>query len=220
MTTDTQENFWSIGRIIATVVVVAMVAIIGYTLFSPRHVEESASNVTLPAATSQPSVQPEKSAPPDVSQPKTASARRVTPDFDVPTLDGRTIKLSAYKGKVLVLDFWATWCPPCRQEIPQLVRIANQLRSKGVEVVGLHIDDQGRSSQQQIRKFIQDFDINYTVGMASNDMFIAYLGEEETAIPQTLVFDRNGKVVAHLIGYGDDHAGRLDAAINKAIAGS
>jgi len=211
MTTDTQENFWSIGRIIATVVVVAMVAIIGYTIFS-RHPEEGESKVMLPPATaSQPSSQP---------APPTASAKSATPDFDVPTIDGRTIKLSAYRGKVLILDFWATWCPPCRQEIPQLVRIANQLRTKGVEVVGLHIDDQGQSSPQQIKKFIQDFDINYTVGMASNDMFIAYLGKDETAIPQTLVFDRNGKVVAHLVGYSDDHAGKLDAAINKAIASS
>jgi|SRR5215813_3447060 len=220
MTTDTQENFWSAGRIIATVVVVAMVAIIGYTLFSPRHGEETTSKVTLPATTPQLSTQPESSAASGATQPKTASTKRATPDFDVPTMDGGSIKLSAYKGKVVVLDFWATWCPPCRQEIPQLVRIANQFRSKGVEVIGLHIDDQGRSSPQQIRKFIQDFDINYTVGMASNDMFIAYLGEEETAIPQTLVFDRNGKIIAHLVGYGDDHAGRLDAAINKAIAGS
>ena len=212
MTTDTQENFWSIGRIIATVVVVAMVAIIGYTLFSPRHTDEGGSKVMLPPAMTSP-------ANPQAAPP-TASIKSATPDFDVPTIDGRTIKLSAYRGKVLILDFWATWCPPCRQEIPQLVRIANQLRTKGVEVVGLHIDDQGQSSPQQIKKFIQDFDINYTVGMASNDMFIAYLGRDETAIPQTLVFDRNGKVVAHLVGYSDDHAGKLDAAINKAIAGS
>jgi len=215
MTTDRQENFWSIGRIIATVIVVAMVAIIGYTLFSPRHTEETTAKITLPGVESPTTAQPSS---PATSKP--AATKSAIPDFDVPTMNGENIKLSAYKGKVVVLDFWATWCPPCRDEIPQLVRIANQFRSKGVEVIGLHIDDQGRSSPQQIRKFIQDFDISYTVGMASEDMFIAYLGREETAIPQTLVFDRNGKVVAHLIGYNDGHAAKLDAAINKAIASS
>src|SRR5262249_19812715 len=147
MTTASQENFWSTGRIIATIIVVAMIAIIGFTIFSHSH-DGKASNTTLPGPSSQPNaVSP---------QPNTTSANSAAPDYDVPTLDGNTIKLSNYRGKVLILDFWATWCPPCRQEIPQLVRISNQFRAKGVEVVGLHIDDQGRSTPQQIRKFIQD----------------------------------------------------------------
>jgi hypothetical protein len=100
------------------------------------------------------------------------------------------------------------------------VRVARDNKERGVEVVGLHIDDKGRTTQQGIRNFINQFGINYTVGMASDDMFIAYLGEVEDSIPQTLVFDRNGKVVAHLIGYDSTHAAKLDAAINKAIAES
>src|SRR6185369_13545007 len=102
----------------------------------------------------------------------------VPPDYDVPTIDGRTVKLSDYRGKVLVVDFWATWCPPCRQETPQLARIAKENQARGVEVLGMHIDDRGRSTPQAIRKFIDDFGINYTVGLATDDMFTAYLGTD------------------------------------------
>lgn len=205
-----QENFWTAGRIIATIVVVALVATIGYTLFSHSDEGKAVSNVALPGATD--------SSASHATAPTTAKG--TPPDFDVPHIDGGSFKLSSYRGKVLVVDFWAVWCPPCRQEIPQLVRVARDNKERGVEVVGLHIDDKGRTTQQGIRNFMNQFGINYTIGMASDDMFIAYLGEQDDSIPQTLVFDRNGKVVVHLIGYDSSHAAKLDAAINKAIADS
>ncbi len=204
-----QITFWTPGRIIATLVVVALVAAIGYTLFPHPDEGKAVSNVALPDARNSSSADATK-----------LSAKSAPPDFEVPHIDGGTFKLSSYRGKVLVVDFWAVWCPPCRQEIPQLVRLARDNKERGVEVIGLHIDDKGRTSQQGIRNFMNQFGINYTVGMASDDMFIAYLGEQEDSIPQTLVFDRNGKVVAHLIGYDSTHAAKLDAAINKAIAES
>ena len=133
---------------------------------------------------------------------------------------GQALSLAKLKGKVVVLDFWATWCPPCREGTPQLVRIANQNRARGVEVIGMHIDDQGRSSPDDIRKFMNQYNIPYRVGLATDEMFVAYLGTEETAIPQTLVFDRSGRAIAHFIGYTQSHARALDEAVNRAIAGS
>jgi hypothetical protein len=100
------------------------------------------------------------------------------------------------------------------------VRLAQQNRARGIEVIGLHIDDQGRSSQSAIKKFITQYEINYTVGMASYEMFTAYLGTEEDTIPQTLVFDRKGNAVAHFVGYDQSHARKLDEAVNLALAGS
>jgi thiol-disulfide isomerase/thioredoxin len=205
---NAQANFWTPGRIIATIVVVALVATIGYTLFSHADEGKAVSNVALPDANNSPA--PES----------TKLGAKAVPDFDVPHIDGGSFKLSSYRGKVLVVDFWAVWCPPCRQEIPQLVRLARDNKERGVEVIGLHVDDRGRTSRQAMRNFINQFGINYTVGIASDDMFIAYLGEKDDSIPQTLVFDRNGKVIAHLIGYDSSHAAKLDAAINKAIADS
>ena len=209
--TDTTQAFWTPGRIIATVIVGALIATMGYTLFSTSHDDgEVVSKVVLP--------QPTADAAPVSEKSSNAAAPVMPEDYEIPTASGDKIKLSGYRGKVLVLDFWATWCPPCREEIPQLVRIAREQKDRGVEVVGLHIDDNGRSSPEAIQKFIRQFNINYTVGFATDDIFIAYLGEEETAIPQTLIFDRNGKVVTHLIGYDSSHARKLDQAINKALA--
>jgi thiol-disulfide isomerase/thioredoxin len=199
---DENEVRWSPGRIIATVVVVAIVATLGYTFFAGHSELKTNSNVVLPGAAVDP------------------TGKSVPPDFQVATLDGRSFKLSEYRGKVLVVDFWATWCGPCRQEIPQLVRIAHQNRDRGVEVVGLHIDDNGRSTPEAIRSFIAQYDIPYTVGLATNEMFIAYLGDEEDAIPQTLIFDRKGQVIGHFIGYSEGDARRLDEIVNRAIAAS
>lgn len=200
---DADITFWTPGRIIATAVVAALIATVGYALLSGHRDENPNLGLALPGTS--------------VSDLR---ATRVPEDIDIRTVDGGTIKLSAYRGKVVVVDFWATWCPPCRQETPQLARIARENRDRGVEVVGLHIDDRGRSSPEAIRKFIENYGITYTVGMATDNMFTSYLGTEDDTIPQTLVFGRDGKLVKHLIGYDQSHARILDEAVNQAVAGS
>lgn len=200
---STEPAFWTPGRIIATVVVAALIATAGYTLLSAHPEEKTGSKVALPGT--------------PVSNPASTS---VPADFDVRTVDGRTIKLSDYRGKVLVMDFWATWCPPCREQTPQLARLARENHDRGLEVIGMHIDDRGRSSPQDIRKFIDNYGITYTVGMATDDMFAAYLGAEDDTIPQTLVFGRDGMLIKHLIGYSQSHGKTLDEAVNQALAGS
>ncbi|MEW6206820.1 MAG: TlpA disulfide reductase family protein [Acidobacteriota bacterium] len=198
---NSSEKMWTPGRIIATFVVVVLIATIGIRLITGGVEEKTNVNVALPGTP--------------------ATDEKVVPDdFEIKTIDGRAIRLSEFRGKVVVLDFWATWCPPCREEIPQLVRISRESQSRGVEVIGLHIDDRGRSQPADIQKMIDQFGINYTVGLATDDIFVSYLGRVETTIPQTLVFNRKGHAVAHFVGYDPSHATELDAAINRALAGS
>ena len=198
MADESQPKLLTTGRVIATIVVFALIVAGGYALFSGT-MGTSLARLALPGS--------------DASL-----ASVIPPDHQIPTLEGRSLKLSDYRGKVLVVDFWAIWCPPCRKEVPQLTRLADTNRSKGLEVVGLHIDDQGRSSPEAIREFIRQYSLSYTVGFASNDVFVDYLGNEETAIPQTLVFDREGRLIEHLIGYNDADARRLDSVVNRALA--
>ncbi|HKP13508.1 MAG TPA: TlpA disulfide reductase family protein, partial [Blastocatellia bacterium] len=170
-----QGTFWTAGRVVATAIVGLLIATFGYMMFSGHAELKTDARIVLPGT--------------PVSSPP------APPDYNVPTLDGSAIKLSGYQGKVVVMDFWATWCPPCRQEVPQLARLQRENQARGLEVVGLHIDDRGRSTPEAIRRFINDFGINYTVGIANDEMFTAYLGTADDTIPQTLVFDRKGRLV-------------------------
>ena len=200
---ETRSQMWTPGRIVATAIVGALVATIGYALLTGYPEEKAESRLALPGAA------PSENAP-------TAGPA----DYNIPTIDGRTIKLSDYRGKVLVMDFWATWCGPCQQETPQLARLAKENQTRGLEVIGLHIDDRGRSSREDIRKFIDHYGITYTVGLATDDMFTSYLGSDDDTIPQTLVFGRDGRLLKHFIGYGPSHGKALDEAVNEALAGS
>lgn len=198
-----QATMWTPGRIIATAIVAALIATIGYALLAGHPEEKAGSRVALPG-----------------TAVSSSASTGVPADFNIPTIDGRTIKLSDYRGKVLVMDFWATWCGPCRQETPQLARLARENGARGLEVIGLHIDDRGRSSPEEIRKFIDHYGITYTVGLATDDMFTSYLGDEEDTIPQTLVFGRDGRLIKHFVGYSPSSGKELDEAVNQALAGS
>jgi len=134
---------------------------------------------------------------------KTASSKPAAPstkelkDFDVKMLDAEAIKLSALraKGKVLVVDFWATWCGPCRQEIPHLVALQNEYRDKGVEVIGLSIENPAADAEK-VRTFAKEFAINYQLGFSTYEMFAAFNGNDPgMAIPQTFIFGRDGNLI-------------------------
>jgi len=208
MGTQTNLNstgFFTPGRIIATIVVAVLILVIGKVVFFGGNVAQVDSNAGLPTAN------------PPSSNAMADATTNVPPDFPIPTLDGGSFKLSEYRGKVLVIDFWATWCPPCQRETPELVRLAKEDGSKGVEVVGLHIDDRGRSSPDAIRNFISQYQIPYKVGMATDEMFVSYLGRKDDTIPQTLVYNRDGKLIAHFVGFDPSHPDEIDRAVNKAL---
>jgi thiol-disulfide isomerase/thioredoxin len=111
------------------------------------------------------------------------------PPFLVTDLDGNPVSTAAWKGKVVFINFWATWCPPCRAEIPVLIDLANRYKDR-LQIVGVSVDD---GDPQDVKKFAQHFGINYPIVMASREMVAEYGGVP--ALPTLFVVNTDGKVV-------------------------
>ena len=126
------------------------------------------------------------------------AARPRAPDWELTDLNGRTTKSSDFHGKVLILDFWATWCAPCRVEIPHFVELQKQYGDKGLTVIGVSLDEQG---QEVVKKFVKRLGVNYAIVMGNEKVVEAYGGID--AIPTTFVIDRQGCVVSRHMGYDD-----------------
>lgn len=120
-------------------------------------------------------------------------------EADLKLISGATKTVGDYKGKVLILDLWATWCGPCRQEIPHLIEMANNYRDRGVEVLGLTTEDP-QYDLMLVRNFAQQFRINYEIGFA-NDTVTSEIMRGRNGIPQTLIIDREGMVRKHFVGF-------------------
>lgn len=116
-----------------------------------------------------------------------ATNRVPAPDFTLKTIDGKTFQLADYRGKVVVLNFWATWCPPCRQEIPDFVRLQKELGPRGVQFVGVSLDEEG---PQVVRDYMKDMEFNYPV--IHDDGTAHELYGPIGSLPTTFVIDRNG----------------------------
>ena len=118
------------------------------------------------------------------------------PDFTVKDLKGREISLSNYSGKVVFLNFWATWCRPCKAEIPDFIEAYKQYKDKGMEIIGISVD---RISPKSVLKFAEQYKINYPVVMSTNKIQKDY--EPGPYIPTTIIIDQEGKIRHRHIGY-------------------
>lgn len=129
---------------------------------------------------------------------KAAASSEYNTEFDFTTqkLDGSEIKLSDYKGKVVIVDLWDTWCPPCRMEIPHFIDLQTAYGDKGFVMVGLAF---GREGQQAVEQFVKDNGVNYINGYVNQDV-IAKLGQPR-GIPTTYVIDQNGNIYKKYTGY-------------------
>ena len=128
--------------------------------------------------------------------------------------DGTRSRLGDHQGKVLVLDFYATWCEPCRQSIPQLVALQNKYAAKGLEVVGLNVG--GPDDRIKVSSFAKELAIQYPLGFPDEALSDLFLSDNEM-IPQTFVFRRDGTLQKRIIGYDPGAESELEDAIDEAV---
>ena len=126
--------------------------------------------------------------------------------------DSTTEKLKDYRGKVVVLDFWATYCQPCIEEIPHLAALQSQ--HTDLQVIGLHVG--GDDDKAKVPEFVDKLKINYILAYPDNELMQTLFGSDNS-IPQTVVFDKNGKQITKIVGFGEVLKKELDDAIAKGL---
>ncbi|MCW5963447.1 MAG: TlpA family protein disulfide reductase [Bryobacterales bacterium] len=126
---------------------------------------------------------------------KAEADRNEAPDFSLVDAGGQTVKLSELKGKVVLLNFWATWCAPCRIEIPWFVDMEREFKDQGFAVVGVSMDEDG---WEVVKPFISDMKVNYRMVLGTEELAQLYSGVQ--ALPTSFVIDRNGRIASTHMG--------------------
>jgi cytochrome c biogenesis protein CcmG/thiol:disulfide interchange protein DsbE len=121
--------------------------------------------------------------------------RKIAPEFVLYTFDGNNLKMSDYRGKIVILDFWATWCPPCRKGIPDLIELQNEFKEDLV-IIGISLDQP--STIGSLKSFIQEYGINYSIVFGTMEVAMAYGNIQ--AIPTSFVVNRDGEIVEKFVG--------------------
>ena len=196
--TNSGKSLWTPMRIAFTVLVLSFFAAFGISSCSSS--DETRSNPPAPgvARDANPSIRsvpPVRPAPP---APITMLPASVT-GAELRAVSGAPIKLSNYAGKVLLVNLWATWCGPCRQETPELVKLHQEFRSQGVEIVGLSTEDPDDSAES-VREFVHNYNVDYRVGWSGQDVAVALM-QGRDAIPQSFIISRSGRVVKRFVGF-------------------
>jgi peroxiredoxin len=141
------------------------------------------------------------------------SDRSLAPDFQLQTIDGAALRLSEYRGKAVLLNFWATWCSPCREEIPWFIDFQKEYGPLGLQVVGISVDN---GDPKEVTDFIRKFGVNYPV-LVGNDQVAAEYGGVE-GLPTTIYIGRNGRITRFVEGLVGHH--EMEQNIKQALATS
>jgi peroxiredoxin len=135
-----------------------------------------------------------------VQQTENESSYPAAPDFTLKDLNGNDLSLSDYSGKLIFVNFWATWCPPCRAEVPAFISLYDKYNEQGLEIIGISTD---RDGKEVVQRFVDKSNVNYPIVMFDMNVISAYGGI--TGIPTTFIVNPEGKIVNKFVGYpGED----------------
>jgi glutathione peroxidase-family protein len=193
---DLHKHFWTPARIGLTVFVLSLVAAFGVSSCN------SSERTAGPAGTAS-NTSADKSGASDSKAPPSRAALATLPsnvlESELKAVNGAPIKLSDYSGKVLLVNLWATWCGPCRLEVPELVKLHKEYRSQGLEMVGLSTENP-ISSAESVREFVHDFNVDYRIGWATSDVALTLMQGQDN-IPQSFLISRDGRILKRFIGF-------------------
>jgi thiol-disulfide isomerase/thioredoxin len=197
----------------------ALLLLVALTL-AANAVSQSGRRVT-PSTKAPAPVQPPANPEPTPAQPKPAPGNLLfiperLLERRIRSLDDNSFRLADFQGKVLVINLWASWCGPCRREIPEYEKVRKDYAGRNVEFIGLTTEDPAGATQR-VNKFVRDTGFGFLLGWADREM-ARMLMNGKSAIPQTLVIDGGGSIVNHWAGYSPKEGGnRLRDAIDNAL---
>ena len=187
-------EFWSPGRVVLTLVAVGLLSALGLSSCNSREVPSNAPANRITSA-------PPPNNPPPPTLP--VSLPQDLRDTKVQTLDGESLKLSDFADKVMVVNIWATWCGPCRLEMPELVKMNNEYKSRGLVVLGLATTYNEHNDPTHVKDFIKSQNINYRIVWDDGTLAapLVQLVNARSVIPQSFVISRDGRIVKHFQGF-------------------
>ena len=190
---ETVQPFWTPGRVLLSVVGLGLIIAFGWSKWNSK--DAPANN----APTNRVANAPVTNAPP----PGPVNVPQELRDTTLQTLDGGSLKLSDFADKVVIVNLWATWCGPCRQEMPELVKISNEYKQRGVVVLGLATSYNEKGDQTHVKDYIRTQNVPYQIIWDDGTLAgpLVEMVQGRSVIPQSFVISRDGRIVKHFTGF-------------------
>ena len=195
--TESSKGFWTAPRLLLTAAAASLLIVL--VLSACNSNETPTSNAPANRTVNTAPANPPSNVPPAAFVALPQAVR----DTKLQTLDGESLKLSDYNDKVLIVNIWATWCGPCRQEMPELVKMSNEYKARGLVVLGLSTSYNESNDPERVKEYIRDQKIPYKIiwddGTLANPLTEAV--QARPVIPQSFVISRDGRIVRHFQGF-------------------
>ncbi len=190
---ETVQPFWTPGRVLLSVVGLGLIIAFGWSKWNSK--DAPANN----APTNRVANAPVTNALP----PGPVNVPQELRDTTLQTLDGGSLKLSDFADKVVIVNLWATWCGPCRQEMPELVKISNEYKQRGVVVLGLATSYNEKNDQTHVKDYIRTQNVPYQIIWDDGTLAgpLVEMVQGRSVIPQSFVISRDGRIVKHFTGF-------------------
>ncbi len=192
--TEVTESFWTPGRVLISLIVLGLIIAYGWSRWESKKVATNNGPANRAAT-----VPPAGNNPP----PAFVSLPQDLRDTKLQTLDGESLKLADFANKVMIVNIWATWCGPCRLEMPELVKFDNEYRSRGLVVLGLATSYNERNDPTHVKEYVRSQNVSYKIIWDDGTLAgpLVQMVGAQSVIPQSFVISRDGRIVKHFQGF-------------------